>query len=140
MAEPEERIPSTPEADVSSRPPSPSDVLLVAEPDSLLRWSLATYFGSMFQVHAVGTAQAGMEVLDKQAVSAMIVSDALDSSGLVQMELQALGLNAHVRIIRIVTSLRSARTDSYATATLEKPFELSALAKLLVTQTAKHSS
>ncbi|MFQ5352596.1 MAG: hypothetical protein ACE5D3_05935 [Candidatus Binatia bacterium] len=140
MGEPEERIPTTPKAEPSSGPSSSSRILLVAEPDSLLRWSLATYFGALFQVRAVGTAQAGMEVLDKQAVSAMIVSDALDSSGLVQMELQALALNPNVCIIRIVTSLRSARTDSYATATLEKPFELSALAKLLTIPTANRST
>jgi len=109
----------------------PGDNLLVVEPDALLRWSLVTYFSKWFNVFAVATTDAGVEILDEESINAVIVSDVFDASEVQRMERMACDCNPAVRIIRVVTSLRSAASDPYASAALEKPFELSALADLL---------
>lgn len=113
-------------------------VLLAVEPDALLRWSLVTYFGPRFDVRAVDTPEAGLAVLNSDMAAAVVVSDAVASLDVVNLERLAIARNPDVCIIRVVTSLRSAPDDAYATATLEKPFELSALAKLLPGTKSKH--
>jgi len=109
----------------------PNENLLVVEPDTLLRWSLVTYFSKWFNVFAVAAIDAGVEILDGESIHAVIVSDVFDASEAQRMERMACDRNPAVRIIRVVTSLRSAANDPYASGTLEKPFELSALADLL---------
>lgn len=110
---------------------APDGILLVVEPDALLRWSLVTYFNKWFNVFAVATPDAGVEILDDASINALIVSDVLNASEVQRMERMACDRNPAVRIIRVVTSLRSAGSDPYASGTLEKPFELAALADLL---------
>ncbi len=133
MAEPEDQEPKTAAIASEQGKVAKQCVLLVVEPDSLLRWSLLTYFGPRFEVRAVRTAEAGGAVLEDEGASAVVVSDAVAPLDVVKLERRALSLNPDVRIIRVVTSLRSAPADALATATLEKPFELSALAELLPT-------
>ena len=113
----------------SVRPPDGN--LLVVEPDALLRWSLVTYFSKWFNVFAVAAIDAAEEILDGESINAVIVSDVLDATEVERMEQKAFDCNHAVRIVRVVTSLRSAAKDPYATGTLEKPFELAALADLL---------
>ncbi len=111
--------------------PPPDENLLVVEPDALLRWSLVTYFSKWFNVFAVATTDASVEILDAESINALIVSDVLDASEVQRMERMACDCNPAVRIIRVVTSLGAAANDPYASGTLEKPFELAALADLL---------
>jgi len=106
-------------------------VLLVLEPDSLLRWSLVTYFSPTFSVRAVDSVEDAETVLETEGASALVVSDAVPAQGLTRLERCARSGNPDVAIIRVVTSLRSAPKDPHASATLEKPFELSTLAELL---------
>ncbi len=119
------------EATPAAPVPALDGILLVVEPDALLRWSLVTYFNKWFNVFAVATPDAGVEILDDESINALIVSDVLDASEVQRMERMACDRNPAVRIIRVVTSLRSAVNDPYASGTLEKPFELAALADLL---------
>lgn len=125
------RKPKAVEATAAQPERPPDDNLLVVEPDALLRWSLVTYFSKWFNVFAVASTEAAAEIIDEELINAVIVSDALDATSVQAMEQRAVDCNHDVRIIRVVTSLRSATKDPFATGTLEKPFELAALADLL---------
>jgi len=125
------RQPKVPPRTKAGQVHPPQGNLLVVEPDALLRWSLVTYFSKWFNVFAVATTEAAIDILGEEAISAVIVADVLDATEVQRMEQMACDSNPDVRIIRVVTSLRSATQDPYAAGTLEKPFELAALADLL---------
>ena len=104
--------------------------VLVIEPGALLRWSLVTYLGKSYHVFPADTSAAGEAVLDRHPVDAVVLCDDLGEAAVDRIESLARERNPHVRVIRVVTSVRSVQSGSQSMC-IEKPFELSKLAAML---------
>lgn len=155
----------TPETAVDSgtraraAPPGRGRVLIV-EADTLMRWSMMAYLERWFDVLLTDTVDAAHQLLDRDAVSALIVSDELPDDGARQLEAHARRLNPAMRIVRTGTGVeelptpprarlqphapaakaapgpgprvrRTAGTAPRPTNHIEKPFALAELAVLL---------
>ena len=105
--------------------------LLVVEPETLLRWSLATYLSRWFDVFPTETGEAADRILDDHRVDALVVSDQLSADTLDALEGHARSRNASTRVVRTVTSLNRNGLTDQGTFCIEKPFELWKLANLL---------
>ena len=114
-------------------PPSNSRVgyLLVVEPETLLRWSLATYLSQWFNVFPAETGEAANRILNDHRVDALVVSDQLSTDTLDALEGHARSRNSSTRVVRTVTSLNRDGLTNQGTFCIEKPFELWKLANLL---------
>lgn len=116
-----------------SDPPSNGRVgyLLVVEPETLLRWSLATYLSKWFDVFPTDTGEAADRILEDHRIDALVVSDQLSAAMLDALESHARSRNASTRVVRTVTSLNRDGLTDQGTFCIEKPFELWKLANLL---------
>lgn len=103
--------------------------LVIVEPDRLTRWSLSAYLACAFEVSTAASASEAHDILGSTRVDAIVISDDLEDNGADRVEAFARLQNANVAVVRTVT----ARPDTVSPdrVCLEKPFNLSALAKLL---------
>lgn len=107
--------------------------VLVAEPDSLMRWSLVTYLSRWYRVFPADSAPSAEQTLRTQRIAAMVISEELGLAECERLAAELRGNNPSARIVRVMTSVgESASTD---TLYLEKPFELSRLLGLLKERT-----
>ena len=114
-----------------SPPPRARPCLLLVEPEGLLRWSLTTYLGQWFDVFPTETTVAADRILGQHRIDAVITSEELPEGDLAEVERRALACNSSARIVRTVTGLSNTCAPLAGTFCIEKPFELSKLAKLL---------
>ncbi len=114
---------STPQARVGS--------LLVVEPQSLLRWSLATYLSKWFDVFPTDCREVANRILQDHPIDAVVVSDELPVDTVEEVEGLARARNPSTRLVRTVTTLTCGPLECAGTCCIEKPFELSNLANLL---------
>jgi len=105
--------------------------LLIVEPQSLLRWSLATYLSRWFDVFPTDSPATAERILDDERIDAVVLSDALPAA-------QLTALLEHVRARGQATCLVCTVTGSGFMPVphdkchcIEKPFELRKLADLL---------
>jgi DNA-binding response OmpR family regulator len=128
--------------DASARQPQPSPgeslspgtargQILIVEPDPLTQWSLKAYLQKWFNVDGTSSTSTAQQFLEKHAVDALILSEELPPTALAALEQRAHSFNARVAIIRTVTDSSFPRRPGSHTGYLEKPFELSQLARLL---------
>ncbi len=110
--------------------------LLIVEPEALLRWSLVAYLGKWFTVFSADSKTAADRILDDQPIDALVVSEDLTDHGADHIEAHARERKASVRVVRVVMTLSGANAGPPLPACIEKPFELSELAKMLGIQDA----
>lgn len=104
--------------------------ILVVEPDSLLRWSLARYLGRWYTVLAVPTLQDAEAAMGDGRVDILIVSDELSEGEVREIECRVVERNAEAKLVRTVVHPERSAPEC-AEIRLEKPFALSRLAQLL---------
>lgn len=104
---------------------------MLAEPEPLLRWSLASYLQRWFEVVIVQTPAEACEVAAGAHVNAAVVSDAWPADGLDQLETALERQDNGVRIVRLVTDQTRSRPSRRRESLLEKPFQLVDLARRL---------
>lgn len=105
--------------------------LLIVDPDRLTRWSVETYLGETFEVLSAPSVAEALEVLDRQSVEAIVVSDDLPDGGADKVEEQARSRNSAVMAVRTISHPVRQEVGAGFAVRLEKPFKLSALAELL---------
>lgn len=101
--------------------------LLLIEPDSLTRWSVQRYLEPWFDVVNATDAAEGDRMIDEDRFDAVVISDTVPLSLVERVEQHVRELNPHVKVVRTVAD----DTDAGERTLLEKPFELSQLARLL---------
>ncbi len=118
-----------------ARPPAPArdppprvERLLVVEPEALVRWSLTTYLGRWFTVFAVESKRAADQILDDEAIDALVVSDDLQDRTSQAVVSHARLRNPRVVVVRTMSGPDDAATPTDNAICLEKPFDLSILA------------
>jgi hypothetical protein len=104
--------------------------LLVVEPDSLLRWSLARYLGRWYTVLAVPSLLDAATAMGEARIDILIVSDELSEGEVHELESRVVERNAAAKLVRTVVHPERCPQES-AEIRLEKPFALSRLAQLL---------
>lgn len=105
--------------------------LLVAEPEMLLRWSLATYLSKWFDVFPVDSCEGAQSILDDHAVDGAVFSDEFPSKTVQNLAEQVQLRNPNATIVHTVTNLQDGLPRNRAIHHIEKPFELADLAALL---------
>ena len=109
--------------------PGVRPVVLLADRDSLLRWSVLRYLRSVCDVHAVESGQALLDQLCAGAVDAVVISQEFPDQAFRRlMEFRSQDC-PELKIIRLVTLPSGDRMDDVTD--LEKPFALRRLAELL---------
>lgn len=106
-------------------------VLLLAEPDPLMRWSLATYLGRWFRVLQTDSPAAADHILDEQHVDAMVTSDHAPPRVTDALTAHAHRANPDVIVVRTVSMPAQAAPAPGEAMLLEKPFDLASLAGML---------
>ncbi|MCC7291998.1 MAG: hypothetical protein IT449_08055 [Phycisphaerales bacterium] len=104
---------------------------MLAEPEPLLRWSLACYLQRWFEVVIVQTLPEACEVARGAHVDAAVVTDAWPAEGLDRLESALERQDSGVRIVRLVTDQTRSRPSRRRESLLEKPFQLVDLARRL---------
>lgn len=112
--------------------------VLIAEPDPLLRWSVTTYLSRWFEVFAVDSLAAASAVLDSHQVDLVLISDLIPERSRELIESRVLRGNHEAAVIYMVTSLPRSSGGGKMRC-IEKPFQLSALARLLGVAAAQAS-
>jgi len=107
-------------------------VLLVFEPDGLLRWSLTSFFMGDYQVAPTGSPETVEAMLGARCFDAAILADEAVDGPADGWENRIRGSSPHARIVRTSTRADRGRTFHPLTTMLEKPFELRRLADWLV--------
>ncbi len=105
--------------------------LMVVEPDRLTRWSVARFLGEVFDVVEADSSYSAIKMLDESPADAIVVADDLPEDGAGTVESCARSRNRNVQVIRTFTPPMGAGKEPAKSVWLEKPFKLSALAKLL---------
>lgn len=100
--------------------------LLLLEPDILTRWSVARYLTPWFDVVSAADATEGDRMIDERGFDAVVISDSMPLALVERLEQHARELNPRVRLVRTVSEDAGSGEQS-----LEKPFELSTLARML---------
>jgi DNA-binding NtrC family response regulator len=103
----------------------------VVEPDKLTRWSVTNYFGRWFHVLAADTLASAMRILDETNIDALVFSEDLPDQTAEALLTLAKQRNRRLRTVCTVTDRTRAELCRNRTACVEKPFDLSKLAKLL---------
>ena len=115
----------------ASGPQPPGGRVLVVEPDHLTAWSLATFLQRWYEVETTNCTVAAEKSLRERAPVAVIVSDQLPGQRAQSLLQLAQRANPAVRAVLMV----SREADPSAAVTsglrLEKPFDLTELARLL---------
>ncbi len=109
----------------------PNRQVLIVEPEELVRWSLVTYLGKWFAAFSADTQGAADRILDDQRIDALVVSTDLLDQGAEEIQTRARSRNPDVTVVFTSTEPPGEKVCSPATPFLEKPFELSELARLL---------
>lgn len=109
----------------------PNRCLLVIEPEELVRWSLVTYLGRWFVAFSADSPAVADQILDEQPIDAVVISDDLSNEAGEEIEARARSRNPDVQIIWTLTHPGRSRHYRRGTDAVEKPFELSHLARLL---------
>lgn len=104
--------------------------LLLVEPNDLTRWALSAYLERWFHLISVESAERAEPILARGRVDAIVISDDVPTPALHDLERHAREANQDVRIVHTI-SRSDAVPDGPDTITLEKPFELDRLARLL---------
>lgn len=105
--------------------------LLIVEPQTLLRWSLAAYLRRWFDV-LLADGEGGAEIiLKEQPVDALIVAHELPDCAADRIEKRARSQKPEVMVVRTVVDPTSGVSTSGRTIRLEKPFPLAQVAHLL---------
>jgi len=105
--------------------------VLLVEPDALTRWSIGQYLGRWFIVEATADGPSAEALLARRSFVALMVSDQIPEDDLERIQRLAGRRNPAVRIVRMVSGAAELREPQTGLLSLEKPFALSALARLL---------
>jgi DNA-binding response OmpR family regulator len=103
------------------------------EPEALFRWSLATYLQRWFEVLASESGVAADDVLMRESVDALVLSADLSDSDASTLAAHARRINPNVTIICTFSGpeIREGMGREGRALCLEKPFDLSILARYL---------
>jgi DNA-binding response OmpR family regulator len=103
------------------------------EPEALFRWSLATYLQRWFDVVAAETGVAADEVMTQESVDALVFSADLSDSDANALAAHARRINPNVLVVCTFSGpeIREEMGREARTLCLEKPFDLSILARFL---------
>lgn len=114
--------------------------VLVVERDPLLRWSVQSYLARWFDVTTTASARDAERWLRVNQVDAVVIADGIARSSVQHLEEIAAQQNPSVLLVRTVieagddaerNSQPHARDVGPIEHRIEKPFELSSLARLL---------
>ncbi|MFQ5413416.1 MAG: hypothetical protein ACE5E6_03060 [Phycisphaerae bacterium] len=111
--------------------PSTDRHLLVVEPESLLRWSLTTYFQKWYTTHPAGSVDDAMDVLSRERIDALILAGELPDGDADRIATQAKAGNPDVVMVETVADTTALRHRTPHMPCIEKPFKLAKLAALL---------
>lgn len=104
--------------------------LLVVEPDRLTQWSIAKFLARWFTIRRTGSVDGARALLREQPVDDLLLSGNLPAGAAEALDAFAREQNPAVRTILMVTGEGEPPRLPGANL-IEKPFELSALARLL---------
>ncbi len=105
--------------------------VLLIEPDHLTLWSVATYLQRWFTVVTTNCSVEAEKLLRDSAVAAVIISDQFPRRAAETLTQLTRRLHPAARTVLMVTGEAEADGDAEHATRLEKPFELSVLARLL---------
>ncbi len=104
--------------------------LLIVEPDRLTQWSVAKFLARWFSIRRTGSVDGARTLLREQPVDALLLSGNLPPGAAEALDAFARAQNHALRTILMVTGEGEPHRLPAADF-IEKPFELSALARLL---------
>ena len=107
------------------------DRVLVIEPDHLTLWSVATYLQRWFTVETTNCGVEAEKLLRDHAVAAVIISDQFPHRAAETLTQLAKRLHPDARTVLMVSGDADPESIAGCVTRLEKPFELSDLARLL---------
>lgn len=112
--------------------------LLIVEPEALFRWSLSTYLRRWFDVRVADSSVGGDDVLAHENVDALVLSADLPNDDARMLAAHARRINPDVLIICTFSGPdgHEELTCDSGMLCLEKPFDLSLLARYLGVATA----
>jgi len=105
--------------------------LLIVEPDRLTRWSTAEYMHDAFDISVADSAPAARRLIDTNQFDALVISEDLPLQGSDTIEEYARRRNPGIRTVRTVTRIADPDFAIGDIVLIEKPFDLSALARAL---------
>lgn len=105
-------------------------VLLVVDPDNLLRWSVQTYFARWYDVRATSEVDEAMRWLGDGGCHALIVSEDLTAADLSGLEKAARAKDPQTLIVHMGTRLSPGPRSVHNTVYVEKPHVLPRLIDL----------
>jgi DNA-binding NtrC family response regulator len=108
-----------------------TDRLLVVEPDNLTLWSVVTFLRRWFTVASAESYDQAEDLLRSVPVGGLVLSDQLPGWALESLLRFAVDQNAGIRVILLVDNACDARLAPLPVVRLEKPFQLSELARCL---------
>lgn len=114
-------------------PPTRPRVVLIADSDPLVRWSLAHYLGRWFEVHTVGTISEARQRMDEQTPDSLIVGDEFTDGSGRDFVAETAVTHPDLRIVRITANADpgAAGVNGGGIPTLEKPFALADVAAMI---------
>lgn len=116
---------------MTSERPTGHDLVIVADADPLVRWSLAHYLGRWFEVHTAATLVDARRLLhDAQPPAAVIVGDEFPDGLGTELTAEAAAAHPDVRIIQITASTEFNGAADRASV-VEKPFALAEIAAMI---------
>lgn len=115
----------------ASGPPPPGGRVLVVEPDHLTAWSLATFLQRWYEVETTNCTVTAEKFLRERAPVAIILSDQLPGPSAASLLQLAQRANPAVRAVLLVSREADPSAAPPGGLRLEKPFELTELARLL---------
>jgi DNA-binding NtrC family response regulator len=115
-----------------------SGLVLIADSDPLVRWSLAHYLGRWFEVETVETLADARRLLGERSPAALIVGDEFPDGPGRDLVAEMTRTHPLARIVRITAS-SDARDENGVSCegvnTLEKPFALADIAAMIGVKT-----
>ncbi len=93
---------------------------------------MGEYLHATFEVYAADNTAAAINVLNQHAVDAVVVAEDLPGHGADDVEDRARAANPNTTVVRMFTQPGARTPERARTRRIEKPFSLSALARLLV--------
>ncbi len=109
----------------------PTRKLLIVEPDELTAWSLKSYFQKDYDILQVRSAAEAADQMKCWHPDAAMVSDNLPDVQIEDVEHEILTDNPDALIIEMTTIGEHSETHLANRVTVEKPFELAELRKIL---------
>ncbi len=110
---------------------SPTRRLLIVEPDRLTAWSLKLYFQKEYDIVQTDSVSGASDCIKSGCADVVLLSDNLLDPDLQDIDDQITHANPHALIVQMTTRSSDAVLEGDTRVTIEKPFELAALGRIL---------